>query len=38
MGAKAANLHAAIAALPTAGVRVALISSIYETQPVDYLD
>jgi 2-amino-4-hydroxy-6-hydroxymethyldihydropteridine diphosphokinase len=38
MEAKSANLHAAIAALPTAGVRVALISSIYETQPVDYRD
>jgi 2-amino-4-hydroxy-6-hydroxymethyldihydropteridine diphosphokinase len=38
IGAKAANLRVAIAELPTAGVRVALISSIYETQPVDYLD
>ena len=37
-GAKSANLREALAALPAAGVRVTQISSIYETQPVDYLD
>jgi 2-amino-4-hydroxy-6-hydroxymethyldihydropteridine diphosphokinase len=35
---RAANLHAAIAALPLAGVRVKQPSSIYETEPVDFLD
>jgi len=33
-----ANLRSAIAALPQAGVRVTCVSSIYETQPVDFLD
>lgn len=33
-----ANLRAAIAALPQAGVRVRQVSSLYETEPVDYLD
>jgi 2-amino-4-hydroxy-6-hydroxymethyldihydropteridine diphosphokinase len=33
-----ANLRAAIAALPQAGVRVTQVSSLYETEPVDYLD
>jgi len=31
------NLRAAIAALPGVGVRVAKVSSLYETEPVDYL-
>jgi 2-amino-4-hydroxy-6-hydroxymethyldihydropteridine diphosphokinase len=35
---RAANLHAAIAALPLARVRVKQPSSIYETEPVDFLD
>jgi 2-amino-4-hydroxy-6-hydroxymethyldihydropteridine diphosphokinase len=38
IGDRAANLRAAIAALPAAGVRVVQVSSIYETQPVDFLD
>ena len=38
VGARAENLHAAIAALPAAGVQVRRVSSFYETQPVDYLD
>jgi 2-amino-4-hydroxy-6-hydroxymethyldihydropteridine diphosphokinase len=38
IGDRAANLRAAIAALPAAGVRVVRVSSIYETQPVDFLD
>jgi 2-amino-4-hydroxy-6-hydroxymethyldihydropteridine diphosphokinase len=33
-----ANLRAAIAALAGAGVRVRRVSSIYETEPVDYLE
>jgi 2-amino-4-hydroxy-6-hydroxymethyldihydropteridine diphosphokinase len=32
------NLSAAIAALPPAGIQVKRVSSIYETEPVDYLD
>jgi 2-amino-4-hydroxy-6-hydroxymethyldihydropteridine diphosphokinase len=32
------NLRQAIAALPAAGVQVRRVSSIYETQPVDYLE
>jgi 2-amino-4-hydroxy-6-hydroxymethyldihydropteridine diphosphokinase len=32
------NLRAAIAALAPAGVHVTRLSSIYETEPVDYLD
>jgi len=38
VGNREANLRAAIAALPTAGLRVVQVSSIYETQPVDYLE
>jgi 2-amino-4-hydroxy-6-hydroxymethyldihydropteridine diphosphokinase len=37
VGDREANLRAAIAALPTAGVPVQQLSSIYETEPVDYL-
>lgn len=33
-----ANLRAGIAALAAAGVEVKRVSSIYETEPVDYLD
>ncbi|MBV9889167.1 MAG: 2-amino-4-hydroxy-6-hydroxymethyldihydropteridine diphosphokinase, partial [Acidobacteria bacterium] len=36
IGDRAANLKAAIAALPDAGVRVRKVSSFYETEPVDY--
>jgi 2-amino-4-hydroxy-6-hydroxymethyldihydropteridine diphosphokinase len=32
------NLRAAMAALPAAGLRVGKVSSLYETEPVDYLD
>jgi len=38
LGDRAANLHAAIAALPEYGVRVKRISFMYETEPVDYLE
>jgi 2-amino-4-hydroxy-6-hydroxymethyldihydropteridine diphosphokinase len=38
VGDREANLRAAIAALSPAGVQVHQISSIYETEPVDYLD
>lgn len=38
IGDRAANLRNAIAALPAAGVRVTRVSSICETQPVDFLD
>ena len=38
VGDREANLLAAIAALPPAGVHVKQLSSIYETEPVDYLD
>jgi 2-amino-4-hydroxy-6-hydroxymethyldihydropteridine diphosphokinase len=38
VGDREANLRAAIAALGSAGVHVAQISSIYETEPVDYLE
>ncbi len=38
VGDRLANLHAAIDALPPAGVRVEKVSSIYETEPVDFLD
>jgi 2-amino-4-hydroxy-6-hydroxymethyldihydropteridine diphosphokinase len=38
LGDREANLRAAIAALPLAGVRVRQVSSLYETEPVDYLD
>ena len=36
LGDRAGNLRAAIAALPGVGVRVAKVSSMYETEPVDY--
>ena len=38
IGDRRANLRAAIAALPPIGIAVTRVSSIYETQPVDYLD
>ena len=38
LGDREANLRAAIGALPGAGVEVGRISSLYETEPVDYLD
>ena len=38
VGNREANLRAAIAALPPAGVQVHQVSSIYETEPVDFLD
>jgi 2-amino-4-hydroxy-6-hydroxymethyldihydropteridine diphosphokinase len=38
LGDRAANLLRAVAALCDAGLRLAAISSIYETEPVDYLD
>lgn len=38
LGDREANLRAALAALPGAGVRVAKVSSLYETEPVDYLE
>ena len=38
LGDRAANLEHAIAALPAVGVRVLRRSSIYETEPVDFLD
>lgn len=38
VGDREANLRSAIAALAEAGVRVIRQSSIYETEPVDYLD
>ena len=38
LGDRAANLQAAIAALPSAGVQPQKPSSFYETAPVDYLD
>ena len=37
LGDRAANLERAIAALPQAGVRVLRRSSLYETEPVDFL-
>ena len=36
MGDREKNLRDAIAALPTAGVRVSRASSFYETEPVDF--
>ncbi|MGC1417799.1 MAG: 2-amino-4-hydroxy-6-hydroxymethyldihydropteridine diphosphokinase [Candidatus Acidiferrum sp.] len=33
-----ANLHAAIAELAPAGIEIKKVSSLYETEPVDYLD
>jgi len=38
LGDRAGNLRAAIARLAGAGVRVTKVSSLYETEPVDYLD
>src|SRR5277367_294282 len=38
VGEREANLRSAIAALPVAGIEVKRLSSIYETEPVDYLD
>jgi len=38
LGDRAANLKAAIAALPSASLHVRRVSSFYETEPVDYLD
>jgi 2-amino-4-hydroxy-6-hydroxymethyldihydropteridine diphosphokinase len=38
VGDREANLRAAIDALPPRGVHVKQLSSIYETEPVDYLD
>ena len=38
IGDRAKNLRDAIAALGNAGVSVVRVSSVYETEPVDYLD
>ena len=38
LGDRAANLQRAVAALPGAGVRVLRQSSVYETEPVDFLE
>lgn len=38
LGDRAKNLREAIAALPKAGIDVTRTSSVYETEPVDYLD
>jgi len=38
LGDRAANLKAAIAALPSANFHAHKVSSLYETEPVDYLD
>jgi 2-amino-4-hydroxy-6-hydroxymethyldihydropteridine diphosphokinase len=38
LGDRAKNLRDAIAALGSAGVRMVRVSSMYETEPVDYLD
>src|SRR5258708_29752341 len=38
LGDREANLHAAIAALEDARVRVRRVSSLYETEPVDFLE
>ncbi len=38
LGDRAGNLRAAISALPGAGVCVTKVSSVYETEPVDYLE
>jgi 2-amino-4-hydroxy-6-hydroxymethyldihydropteridine diphosphokinase len=38
IGNREENLRAAIAALSGAGVRVTQVSSIYETEPVDFLE
>jgi 2-amino-4-hydroxy-6-hydroxymethyldihydropteridine diphosphokinase len=37
VGDRETNLRAAIATLPLAGLQVQQVSSIYETEPVDYL-
>jgi 2-amino-4-hydroxy-6-hydroxymethyldihydropteridine diphosphokinase len=38
IGDREANLRGAIAALPPVGIQVKRVSSIYETEPVDFLD
>jgi 2-amino-4-hydroxy-6-hydroxymethyldihydropteridine diphosphokinase len=38
LGNREGHLRRAIAALPPSGVQVQQVSSIYETEPVDYLD
>ena len=38
IGNREANLSAALAALPPSGIQVKRVSSIYETEPVDFLD
>jgi len=38
LGDRAANLRAAISALPAANLDVRKVSSFYETEPVDHLD
>jgi len=38
LGDRAGNLRAAIASLPDVGVPVTRVSSLYETEPVDYLE
>lgn len=38
LGSREANLRAGVAALAGAGVHATRVSSIYETEPVDYLD
>jgi 2-amino-4-hydroxy-6-hydroxymethyldihydropteridine diphosphokinase len=38
LGDRAKNLQDAIAALGHAGVEIARVSSVYETEPVDYLE
>jgi 2-amino-4-hydroxy-6-hydroxymethyldihydropteridine diphosphokinase len=38
IGNREANLRTAIVALPAAGIELIQVSSIYETEPVDYLD
>jgi len=38
VGDRGANLRAAVAALEGAGVRVRRVSSLYETEPVDFLE
>jgi 2-amino-4-hydroxy-6-hydroxymethyldihydropteridine diphosphokinase len=38
VGDRAKNLRAAVAALGKTGVQVVRVSSVYETEPVDYLD
>ncbi len=38
IGDREDNLHAAIAELAPAGIEIKKVSSLYETEPVDYLD